>query len=84
MDINHNTTVNDLLNEYPQLQQVLIDHDPKFEKLKNPILRKSIGRVATLEQASAVINISSTDFINHLRKAVNQPPIYCSNDSVEG
>ena len=28
MDINLSTTVNSLLNEYPQLQQVLIDLDP--------------------------------------------------------
>lgn len=75
MDINQSTTVNNVLNEYPQLQQVLIDLNPQFKKLKNPVLRKSIGRVATLEQAAAIANIPPIDLINHLRKAVNQAPI---------
>lgn len=38
MDINRSTTVNKLLNEYPQLKQVLIDLEPKLKKPNNPIL----------------------------------------------
>ncbi|MEL7360043.1 MAG: DUF1858 domain-containing protein [Cyanobacteria bacterium J06560_6] len=75
MDISKSTTVNSLLDEYPQLQQVLIDLNPQFKKLRNPLLRKSIGRVATLEQAAAIANIPSVELINHLRQAVNQAPI---------
>jgi hypothetical protein len=42
---------------------------PAFSKLKNPILRKTVARVATLGQAAAVGNISISDLINGLRKA---------------
>ncbi|MEO1389013.1 MAG: DUF1858 domain-containing protein [Cyanobacteria bacterium J06634_6] len=81
MDINKSTTVNSLLDEYPQLQQVLIDLNPQFKKLRNPLLRKSIGRVVTLEQAAAIVKIPLTEFINHLRQAVNQPPILNDNSN---
>ena len=75
MDISAETKVNDLLQAFPQLEDVLIDLNPKFKSLKNPILRNSVGRVATLKQAASVVNMPLLTFINHLRDAVGQPPL---------
>ncbi len=75
MEISPQTTVNALLHEFPQLEAVLIALNPQFKKLKNPILRQSIGRVATLQQAASVAGIPTLEFVNHLRHEVGQQAI---------
>jgi len=66
------TRVGELLDCYPQLEPVLLELSPAFSKLKNPILRKTIGKVATLQQAAALGNIPVTEIINTLRSEVGQ------------
>jgi len=66
------TKVFDLLKEYPQLEDVLIEITPVFRKLKNPVLRKTIARVTNLRQAAAVGNVLLEQIINRLRKEVGQ------------
>lgn len=66
------TKVGELLNAYPELEPVLMDLAPAFKKLKNPILRKTVGKVATLQQAAALGNVSVTEIINTLRSEVGQ------------
>ncbi len=62
----------DLLKAYPQLEDKLIQIAPVFEKLKNPVLRKTITKVTTLKQASVVGRVSLSILINELRTAVGQ------------
>lgn len=64
--------VAELLKEYPQLEDKLIEIAPVFVKLKNPILRKTIAKVTTLKQASVVGKVSIGDLINKLRAEVGQ------------
>jgi hypothetical protein len=45
---------------------------PAFKKLRNPVLRKTVAKVATLRQASRVGGISLAKLINTLRKAAGQ------------
>jgi hypothetical protein len=72
MNISEKTTVNQLIETFPQLQDVLIDLNPQFNKLKNPLLRKTMGRIATLQQAASIADIPVLTLVNHLRKAVGQ------------
>lgn len=62
-----------LLETYPQLEEVLIGYVPAFKKLKNPVLRNTVARIATLQQAASVGKVDITDLINVLRKAIGQP-----------
>ncbi len=66
------TRVGELLDTYPQLEPVLLKLTPAFAKLKNPVLRKTIGKVATLQQAAAIGNIAVSEVINTLRAEVGQ------------
>ena len=66
------TKVLHLIETYPQLEEVLIQYAPAFKKLKNPALRKTVARIATLQQAAAIGNVKVEDLINHLRKEVGQ------------
>jgi len=66
------TRVGELLDSYPELEQVLMELSPAFKKLKNPMLRKTVGKVATLQQAASLGNIPVTEVINTLRMEVGQ------------
>ena len=66
------TRVGELLDSYPELEQVLMELSPAFKKLKNPVLRKTVAKVATLQQAASLGNIPVTEVINTLRSEVGQ------------
>jgi hypothetical protein len=63
------TKILDLLNEYPALEEVLFEISPAFKQLKNPVLRRTVARVTTLQQAAIVGGIKVEDLVNRLRKA---------------
>ena len=67
------TKVAALLDRSPELEDVLISMAPPFKKLKNPILRKTVAKVATLRQAAAVGRIPVDELVGRLRTAVGQP-----------
>ena len=54
MDINAKTKIDALLKQYPYLEDFLITLSPKFKGLKNQIMRKTMGKVVTLEMAATV------------------------------
>lgn len=66
------TKVLQLLEEYPQLEEVLIDFVPAFEQLRNPVLRRTVARVATLQQAASIAGLKVEDLVNRLRSEVGQ------------
>ena len=70
--ISPKTKISQLLESYPQLEETLISYIPTFKKLKNPILRKTIAKITTLQQAAGIGNIEVGDLINLLRKEVGQ------------
>ena len=69
------TKVGELLDVYPQLEAILIEMSPSFAKLQNPILRKTVARVATVQHAAVVANIDVAVLVNRLRKEVGQGEI---------
>ena len=66
------TKVAELLEAYPELEDVLIDLAPAFRKLKNPLLRKTIARVTSLQQAASVGEVPVEVIVNKLRGLVGQ------------
>ena len=70
--ITPSTNVAALLDCYPQLEDVLIEIAPPFKKLKNPMVRKSVAKVASLRQAAAVGGIPVDELVNKLRTAIGQ------------
>jgi hypothetical protein len=63
------TKVADLLESWPELEDVLIVQAPAFRRLKNPVLRRTVARVATLEQAAGVGGVPVRELIAALRRA---------------
>ena len=72
VEITPSTRVSDLLGAYPELEETLISIAPPFKKLRNPLLRKSVARTATLKHVSSVGDVPLDELINELRKAVGQ------------
>lgn len=66
------TKVLQLIEAWPHLEDVLIGYVPAFSKLKNPVLRRTVAKIATLQQAAAIGNVKVEDLINRLRKEVGQ------------
>jgi len=80
--ISPKTKVLQLIEAYPQLEDVLIEFAPAFKKLKNPVLRRTVAKIATLQQAAAVGNVKIEDLINRLRKEVGQD-LYSGKSTTE-
>ena len=75
IEIIPSVTVHELLEAYPELENVLIGIAPPFKKLRNPILRKTIAKVATIKHISSVGGVPLSELIAKLRDAVGQAPI---------
>jgi uncharacterized protein (DUF2249 family) len=61
-----------LLESYPQLEETLLSISPAFAKLQNPLLRRTIARMATLCQVAQIGNVPLAELINRLRRAAGQ------------
>ena len=74
------TTIHTLLKEYPFLLDFLADYHPEFKKLTNPVLRRTVGRMATLdtvaEQGNVPLNRLTDDIATEVeRQTGTRPPI---------
>lgn len=82
MDINLHIKVSDLLDTYPHLESTLLELSPAFSKLRNPILRRTVAKVTTLQQAAKVAGVSPILLLETLRQAAGLP-IDNSNESID-
>jgi len=65
--INPKTKVGELLDAYPEAEELLITLAPKFKALRNPVLRRTVAKVASLEQAARVGGLSVKELVGALR-----------------
>jgi hypothetical protein len=72
MLITPETKILALLENYPQLEETLLSISPAFAKLQNPLLRRTIARMATLRQVAQIGNVPLAELINRLRRAAGQ------------
>jgi len=70
--ISPETKVGDLLDAFPEAEEALIAIAPKFKVLKNPLLRRTVAKVATLEQAARVADMPVNELVRSLRVALGQ------------
>lgn len=81
MKIDKNTKILNLLEENPHLLKVLTNISPEFNKLKNPLLRKTLGRFATFEHAAEMSGLSYDEFHRRITAAMIHAPV---DDSEKG
>ena len=75
IDITPDTKVSELLKEFPQLEELLKQFSPAFAALKNPVLRRTVAKVTSLQQAAKVGGVNIVEMVDALRKEAGQPPL---------
>lgn len=70
MDITKTTTIHSLITEYPALIEFLAELAPELEKLKNPVLRNTVARVATLDTAAQMAGLDADELVGCVHEAV--------------
>ncbi len=81
MQITPETKVGPLLDAHPELVAPLIAYVPAFDKLKNPVLRRTVARFATLEHAARVGGVALPDLLAFLRRALGQAEGGCGAEA---
>ena len=72
MQLTAKTKIDELLKQYPFLEDFLITLSPKFKGLKNPIMRKTMGKVASLEMASTISGLNIDKLIASLTAEIEK------------
>jgi uncharacterized protein (DUF2249 family) len=75
IEITLETKIADLLNSREDMKDILIKINPKFKKLNNPVLRRTLAKIAGVKQAAIVGGMDPVDLLNQLREAVGQAPV---------
>ncbi len=82
------TTVHTLLREYPFLIDFLAAYHPEFKKLTNPVLRKTVGRMATLdavaEQGNVPLNQLTDDIASEIERQTGTRPAIADSAAAGG
>lgn len=65
--INANTKISYLIKAHPDALEAIISMDPKFQKLRNPLLRKVLAGRASIAMASKIAGCQISDFFNKLK-----------------
>ncbi|RMD88654.1 MAG: DUF1858 domain-containing protein [Calditrichaeota bacterium] len=75
LEINKYTKLGELFKAFPQTEETLKSLSPLYKNLENPILRKTVMKIATLEKVARVGGLNVYDVVNVLRQNVGQPPL---------
>jgi hypothetical protein len=68
--INPETKVAELLDAFPEAEEVLVGLAPPFKALRNPLLRRTVAKVTSLEQAARVGGVPVNTLVRTLREAL--------------
>ncbi len=72
MNISNETKIHDLLVAYPFLEDFLAGRNPRYKNLKNPLMRQTIGRIASLGQVAGMGGESVTQMIEDLNSEIER------------
>lgn len=81
MEITSQSKLFDVLEAYPFLEMQIINIAPPFQNLKNPVLRRTVGKIATLEKVAQVGGMDVSKLVNTLRRAVGQEELRAESAS---
>ena len=84
MSITPESKLGELLERWPALVEVLIELSPHFRALKNPVLRRTVAKVATLRQVSKVSGVSLATLIERLRAGAGLSPLAFTDEGGSG
>ncbi len=72
-EITPQTTIHDLLKAHPELLDFLLAYHPEFRLLRNPAMRATMGRVATLELVASKAGVPVEQLLRHINARLQSP-----------
>lgn len=79
--ITPDSRLGDLLDRWPGLEDVLVELSPHFKALRNPVLRRTVAKVATLRQVATVSGVPLGTLIERLRAGAGLAPLDVAGES---
>ncbi|MBV6519188.1 MAG: hypothetical protein DCC43_12410 [Candidatus Brocadia sp.] len=67
-EIAKDTKVFDIVDQYPETLQIFLDFG--FSQMANPVMRKTMGRVASIEMATKMHNVDTEKFLQALNDKI--------------
>jgi hypothetical protein len=74
------TRVGEMLERWPALEEALVEISPHFQALRNPVLRRTVARLATLRQVATVSGVPLGVLVERLRAAAGLAPAPVSGE----
>ncbi len=71
-NITSETILGNLIKEYPYIKDFLMTLSPKYEKLNNPIIFKTISKVASLDTISERGNLKINELISKIVERIDE------------
>jgi hypothetical protein len=72
MPITPDTKIGDFLEAHPDQQEALIARIPEFAKLRNPVLRRTVAKLATVDQAARIACLPTAELVRFLRELAGE------------
>lgn len=72
LSIQLETRLGELFAAYPVLEEPLLQAIPSLAKLQNPVLRDTVLKTATVQQAAQLAGVSGQDLLAGLRRLAGQ------------
>lgn len=72
--ITPDSKIGELLERWPELEEVLVGLSPHFKALRNPVLRRTVAKVATLRQVASVSGVGLGLLVEKLRAGAGLAP----------
>jgi len=75
MQVTKDATILDIIKAYPYMLDWFAHYAPEFEKLRNPVLRNTVARAATLEAAAVLADKPADKFLDDVRTEIAKQEI---------
>lgn len=74
MAITPETKIGAFLDAHPDRQEALIARIPEFARLRNPVLRRTVAKLATVDQAARMAGLPTAELVRFLRELAGESP----------
>jgi uncharacterized protein (DUF2249 family) len=81
MKVDANTKISKILKASPKAIEIITNINPKFEKLNNPILRRSLATRVSVKDAAKIGKIDVNDFLKKLEENGFEVEYYNEKDT---
>ena len=72
MAITPETKIGDFLAAHPDQQEALIARVPEFARLRNPVLRRTVAKLATVDHAARMAGLPTAELVRFLRELAGE------------